>query len=289
MSSIFPTTVDKQILRDVSLGRYLGFLSILLAAPLSLAEAVQKVMLTWNASSSANVAGYKIYYGTSSGSPDQSLDVGNVSTATVSNLDDATAYFFAVAAYNSAGIESQRSNEVSYMTATTHSDSYSLIVNNGSGDGRYRTGTRVTVSADAPTAGQQFQVWEGDTAILDTFTSATTQALIPLRDVTITATYSGSSNATTSVGDSQKVMLTWNASSSANVAGYKIYYGTSSGSPDQSLDVGNVTTATVSNLDDATAYFFAVAAYNSAGIESQRSNEVSYMTATNALGQLFTR
>ena len=55
-------------------------------------------------------------------------------------------------------------------------------------------------------------------------------------------------------------MLTWTASLPANVAGYRVYYGTVSGSPDQSLDVGNVTTATVSSLDDATAYFFAVAA-----------------------------
>jgi hypothetical protein len=190
MSSIFPITVDKQNLRDVSLGRYLGCLSILIFGPLSFAEAVQSVTLAWNPSASADVVGYKIYYGTSSGSAQQALDVGNVTTATVSNLDEASTYFFAVTAYNNAGLESQRSNEVSYATLTTPSELYSLTVNNGSGDGRYPSGTSVTVSADPPGAGQTFAIWTGDTAILDNFTSATTQAFLPPSDVTITATYS---------------------------------------------------------------------------------------------------
>ena len=39
-------------------------------------------------------------------------------------------------------------------------------------------------------SGEEFQVWEGDVAILDDFTSESTQAVIPFQDVTITATYS---------------------------------------------------------------------------------------------------
>jgi hypothetical protein len=119
--------------------------------------------------------------------------VGNVLTATVSGLNDATTCLFWVTAYNNGGLESSPSNEVSYTTSSSAPDSYALTVNNGTGDGTYPTGTEVTVTADPARPGEEFQVWEGDVAILDDFTSETTQALIPLQDVSITATYSVSS------------------------------------------------------------------------------------------------
>ena len=49
----------------------------------------------------------------------------------------------------------------------------------------------------------------------------------------------------------------------------------------QSLDVGNTTSRTVTNLNDATIYYFTVVAYidnNGARVESQPSNQVSYTT-----------
>ena len=60
--------------------------------------------------------------------------------------------------------------------------------------------------------------------------------------------------------------------------GYKLHYGTTSGNPSQTEDVGKTTSATVSNLNDGTTYFFTVTAYNAAG-ESQPSNQVSYTTS----------
>ena len=61
---------------------------------------------------------------------------------------------------------------------------------NGSGDGPYEPGDEVTVTANPARPGEKFYVWEGDAAILDDLRSESTQALIPFRDVTITATYS---------------------------------------------------------------------------------------------------
>lgn len=69
------------------------------------------------------------------------------------------------------------------------------------------------------------------------------------------------------------VTLAWNAAS--GVSGYKVYYGTASGAYSASVKAGNVTTYTVSNLADATKYYFTVTAYDSSGIESDHSNEVS--------------
>jgi len=59
-----------------------------------------------------------------------------------------------VTAYNTAALESQPSNEVSYETAPL--GAHTLRVNNGSGSGKYTESTRVKVSAQAPAAGQEF-------------------------------------------------------------------------------------------------------------------------------------
>jgi beta-glucosidase len=66
-----------------------------------------------------------------------------------------------------------------------------LTVNNGRGSGHHVAGTFVTVTADAPPAGQQFAGWSGDTEILANPSVTTTTATMPSIDVTITATYAG--------------------------------------------------------------------------------------------------
>ena len=60
-----------------------------------------------------------------------------------------------------------------------------------------------------------------------------------------------------------------------DLAGYEIYYGPTPGNYTNTLDVGNVTTSVVNNLTDGSTYYFAVTAYNSAGVESGFSNEVN--------------
>jgi hypothetical protein len=77
------------------------------------------------------------------------------------------------------------------------------------------------------------------------------------------------------------VTLSWDAptnntdgSSLTDLAGYKIYYGPSSGNYTNSFNVGNSTSYTLNNLTTGT-YYFAITAYNVAGYESTFSNEVS--------------
>jgi len=77
-----------------------------------------------------------------------------------------------------------------------------------------------------------------------------------------------------------QVTLAWNAETDPSVVGYRVYYGTASGSYQTNNDVGNNTTSTVSNLQTGTTYYFAVTAYNSTGVESGYSNEVSYAATT---------
>ena len=72
------------------------------------------------------------------------------------------------------------------------------------------------------------------------------------------------------------VTMAWDGSVSPDIAGYRVYYGAASGNYTSSIQVGNVTTGTIPGLTPGVTYFFAVNAYNLAGLESPFSNEVSY-------------
>jgi hypothetical protein len=74
----------------------------------------------------------------------------------------------------------------------------------------------------------------------------------------------------------QSVRLAWDANTESDLAGYVVHYGTASRSYTNSSDVGLVTTTTVSNLLEGVTYYFAVTAYNTSGLESEYSNEVSF-------------
>ena len=77
------------------------------------------------------------------------------------------------------------------------------------------------------------------------------------------------------------VPLVWNPSKDADVAGYKIYYGTASHAYTSSVDVGNVTNATITGLTENTTYYFAATTYNILGVESDFSNEAYYVVQIN--------
>ena len=58
------------------------------------------------------------------------------------------------------------------------------------------------------------------------------------------------------------VALSWNPSTAANVGGYKVYYGTSSGVYTASVDAGNNTNYQVLGLQQGVTYYLAVKAYD---------------------------
>jgi hypothetical protein len=115
------------------------------------------------------------------------------------------------------------------------------------------------------------------------YTEANLQAGVYRLDaVAFSADGSRSGSATHSFHVSEEttteVSLLWDQNTEPDLAGYKVYYGLSSRNYDSSVDVGNQTTCTLTNLDPGTTYYIAATAYNTQGLESDFSNEVSFST-----------
>jgi len=81
--------------------------------------------------------------------------------------------------------------------------------------------------------------------------------------------------ATSSTSSGATANLAWNANSETDLAGYKVYWGTSSGRYGSPVDVGKATSYLFSNLKVGSTYYFSVTAYDQSGNESFFANEVS--------------
>jgi len=72
-----------------------------------------------------------------------------------------------------------------------------------------------------------------------------------------------------------QLSVVWDPSGDSDVTGYKVYYGTQSGTYTEVVDAGNNTSCTIPDLVVGATYYFAVTAYDSYGYESAYSNEVA--------------
>jgi hypothetical protein len=96
-----------------------------------------------------------------------------------------------------------------------------------------------------------------------------TLAIIALALVLPTLSFAGSAT------------ISWRANTESDLAGYRLYYGTSSRSYGPPVPVGNVTRHTLTNLTDGRTYYFGVTALDYSGNESGYSTEVQKaITAT---------
>ncbi len=71
------------------------------------------------------------------------------------------------------------------------------------------------------------------------------------------------------------IRLAWDPPDDANVAGYRIYWGSDPRNYNGAIDVGNNTDCLVFGLVAGRNYYFAVAAYDSSNFESDFSNEIT--------------
>ncbi len=66
---------------------------------------------------------------------------------------------------------------------------YTLIVNNGTGDGEYEENEEVVITSDAAPSGMRFKEWTGDVAGLVDITLEQAILIMPNIDITVTATF----------------------------------------------------------------------------------------------------
>ncbi len=107
------------------------------------APAQTGVTLAWNPSDGVLIAGYRLYAGLAPGVYSTMMDVGNATTATVAPLASGVTYFFAVTAYDLAGLESAFSDPVSFTAPVTGSNGATLSLS-------FTQGREVTLTGTAP-------------------------------------------------------------------------------------------------------------------------------------------
>jgi len=172
--------------------QFLGVLVVLAGALILAASPVWagSVTLNWDPVPDADRAGYRIYYGTTSGTYPNNVDAGNVTTFTINNLTDCTVYYFAVKAYDTAGnLSTAYSNELNGMakptvtavnptSAAQNSSNLNLTLTGTN----FRTGAIVTFSGSGITVNS---VTVGSCSSLTANVSIASSAATGTRDITV--------------------------------------------------------------------------------------------------------
>ena len=89
----------------------------------------------------------------------------------------------------------------------------------------------------------------------------------------------------------ESVTLRWRHAAPGRVAGFRVYFGATSGRLAQSIDVGRLTPdaggifRTSVELPDGEPVYVAISAYDASGVESPRSAEWLHATSLAAPGQ----
>jgi hypothetical protein len=131
-----------------SLGLKLSVCGLLLLTLSSRALAAP-VTLAWDAVAASDLAGYVLYYGYASGSYTMSIDVGNYTSASLSNLDEGKTYYFVASAYDIDGYESSSSNEVSYTVPIADAAAPDVTIMSPTGGALVQKKSTVTINATA--------------------------------------------------------------------------------------------------------------------------------------------
>ncbi len=130
--------------------------------------------LQWAPNQESDLAGYRVYHGTTPGNYGNSLDVGKTTFYKFANLEFNKTHYFSVTAYDELGNESSPSVEVFQpITApdsllsvsvsgegTITSNPTGIVCSSGACSKTFPQGSNVTLSA-APSNGNTFSGWSG--------------------------------------------------------------------------------------------------------------------------------
>jgi hypothetical protein len=117
------------------------------------AQTLGSVTLAWNRSPGSTIAGYRLYQGVASRTYTNSVTVGNVTNCTVSTLRTGVSYYFAVAAYDTAGLESQLSTEVSYNVPVSNTSPPTIVLAAPANGASYTAPANINLAANVTANG----------------------------------------------------------------------------------------------------------------------------------------
>src|SRR5881296_2834941 len=204
-------------------------------------------------------------------------------------LSAATTYSYTVAARDAAGNTSPDSASVSITIAdTTPPSTPSGLTAAVAGS----TGANLSWGASTDNVGVTGYIVRRNgvqvatpatTSFADTGLSAATtySYTVAARDAAgnISANSTSVSVTTPPPPPSNSASLAWDSVTAPTLSGYRVYFGTAPGTYLQSLgqgiSVGNATAYTLTGLASGSQYYFAVTAFDTLGVESLYSNEVS--------------
>src|SRR3989441_128237 len=207
-------------------------------------------------------------------------------------LSAATTYSYTVAARDAAGNISPNSASVSVTTASAADTTPPSTPTGLTGAAAGSTGANLSWSASTDNVGVTGYIVRRNgvqvatpatTSYTDTGLSAATtySYTVAARDAAgnISPNSTSVSVTTPPPPPSNSASLAWDTVTAPTLSGYRVYFGTAPGTYLQSLgqgiSVGNVTAYTITGLASASRYYFAVTAFDTLGVESPYSNEVS--------------
>ena len=129
---------NKHLNRNSALLSLFVVLAVLLTILFAEPSGAATVTVAWDPNPEPTVAGYRLYYGTSSRYYTNSVDVSNSTRCTISALVEGVTYYMAVTAYDTSGNQSGYSNEIVYTVPAGTSPSPSPdggTVSGGGGGG----------------------------------------------------------------------------------------------------------------------------------------------------------
>jgi hypothetical protein len=266
----------------VRYARFTAFILLLLAA--STAHAQSTVTVSWDRNTDSYTAGYRLYYGTASGSYQWSLDAGNQTSAPV-NLSPGSAYFMTVRAYNSRYEYSPPSSEATInLTTPTNAPTARLqavlqSANSALVSWQTSNASAVSINGVAVAAsGSQTVTVTTTTTFTVTATGAGGATARASATVSPTAAQGPPApNSMTAVVSASRATLNWKPGAGGTPATeYLVYVSTAAGGQNviNGNSVGDV--LTVSGSLPNGRYFARVRARNAAGT-STSSNEVSFI------------
>ncbi len=111
-------------------------------------------------------------------------------TFSYSNADSKDVGTYTVTVTGKGNYKGRATRSYEIREASVEPVKYAVVVNNGDGDGEYAEGATVTIKADAPAEGKEFDKWTTADGVRFANESAdTTTFIMPGKAVTVTATY----------------------------------------------------------------------------------------------------